>query len=164
MDEQPGTDRDEREDDGGGGTVAVGVRVNDFELVRLIVAEEMSEEGLAALDRIEAWTKSLVEDVVIERAEVERLREAEEICLKYHNARAKVMQENERLRAENTELRKAFESDEYAIEQAREVGRLRAALEFYADERLWYNGVAPKGPAIRDRGNRARNALAEEKV
>jgi chromosome segregation ATPase len=37
--------------------------------------------------------------------------------------------EVERLRGENSELRKAFESDEYAIEQAAEIERLRAALE-----------------------------------
>jgi hypothetical protein len=103
---------------------------------RNIAVVELLQENKAEVERLRIELSAMQKLFKGSADEVERLREAEEICLKYHNARAKVMQENE---------------------------RLRAALEFYADERLWYNGAAPKGPAIRDRGNRARNALAEER-
>jgi len=101
----------------------------------------------------EVWLERFTqqkEAFAAEHAEVERLREQ----LKWLDPLGKMavlVEENERLRAErdaarteedglerqverlrseNTELRKAFESDEYAIEQAAEVERLRAEVRF----------------------------------
>jgi chromosome segregation ATPase len=64
------------------------------------------------------------------KKEVERLREAEEICLKYHNARAKVMQENDRLRAERLQLLADLDAARSEAQKYRaEVERLRAKAE-----------------------------------
>jgi antitoxin component HigA of HigAB toxin-antitoxin module len=66
-------------------------------------------------------------DIVAERnAEVKSLLET---CGHLSDQANAAEAEVERLQVENSELRKAFESDEYAIEQAREVERLRAGLD-----------------------------------
>jgi hypothetical protein len=125
MDEQSGTDRDEREDDGGGGAVAVGLRVNDFETVRKRVCDhhtrEYEREALDALDRIEA--------------EVERLRAGMDKGSRWWAGKAGQAE------AERDELlvRLGRMEGEYRaaakmiLDRDEEVERLRADVEFWKE-------------------------------
>jgi hypothetical protein len=73
-------------------------------------------------ERLRKTQTMLVETAKNRRAEIKRLRERDELTQRMWEATLAAV---ERLTAENTELRKAYESDEYAIEQASEVMRLR---------------------------------------
>jgi hypothetical protein len=103
---ESGTDRDVGEDDGGGRSVAVGLRVNDFETVQEALGElstygehvgehPLSMPSVAALDRIEA--------------EVERLKNDRDEYLEVLTKRMLAAEaEVERLRAENERYRTAY--------------------------------------------------------
>jgi len=90
-------------------------------------------------------------------AENERLQglydDAKEALNEEYAVQASLRAEVERLRGENSELRKAFESDEYAIEQAAEVERLRETNDEFVAK---HNALADDNQRLTNEAERLR--------